>query len=151
MRSRKSTLRVLLDTSFVLPSFGIETGKEVLDGLKRLENVKAAIYYSRFSIVESLWVAARLSKSGAFDADRFDLGLRSILESGKYEEVREDAGAFNEALRLRMLGHNDMVDNILYASSVAFNLKFLTLDDELNDFVQAKRLSNTIMSPRDIC
>ena len=143
-------LKVLLDTSFVLPSFGIETGREVLEGLKRLVNVKAEIYYSTFSILESLWVATRLSKSGPFDADRFDLGLRSILESGKYREVREDAGTFNEALRLRMLGHNDMVDNILYASSMGFNLKFLTLDDELNDFVRAKRLSNTIISPRDI-
>lgn len=34
-------LKVLLDTSFVLPSFGIETGREVLDGLTRLVNVKA--------------------------------------------------------------------------------------------------------------
>jgi len=151
LRSRKNTPRVLLDTSFILPSFGIETGKEVLDGLGRLEDVKAGIYYSRFSILESLWVIARISKGGAFDADRFDLGLRSILESGKYEEVREDTGAFTEALKLRLLGHNDMVDNILYACSVAFNLKFLTLDDELNDFVQAKRLINTIISHKDIC
>jgi len=143
-------LKVLLDTSFVLPSFGIETGREVLEGLKRLVNVKAEIYYSTFSILESLWVATRLSKGRTFDADRFDLGLRSILESGKYREVREDAVTFNEALRLRTLGHNDMVDNILYASSVAFNLKFLTLDDELYDFVRAKRLSNSIISPRDI-
>ena len=143
-------LKVLLDTSFVLPSFGIETGREVLEGLKRLVNVKAEIYYSTFSILESLWVATRLSKGRTFDADRFDLGLRSILESGKYREVREDAVTFNEALRLRTLGHNDMVDNILYASSVAFNLKFLTLDDELYDFVRTKRLSNSIISPRDI-
>ena len=144
-------LKVLLDTSFVLPSFGIQTGRDVLDGLTRLVNVKAEIYYSRFSILESLWVATRLPKGEPFDADRFDLGLSSILESGKYREVREDAGTFSEALRLRMLGHNDMVDNILYASSMAYNLKLLTLDDELEEFIRAKGLSNTIISPKDVC
>jgi len=143
-------LKVLLDTPFVLPSFGIETGREVLDGITRLADVKAEIYYSRFSILESLWVATRLSRGVTFDADRFELGLRSILEGGRYRELREDTVTFNEALRMRMLGHNDMIDNILYASSVALNLKFLTLDDELYDFVRAKRLSNTIISPRDI-
>ena len=55
MKSKQAPLRVLLDTSFILPSLGIDVGEEVFKGLKRLTEIKAEIYYSHFSILESLW------------------------------------------------------------------------------------------------
>lgn len=150
MRSRQATLRVLLDTSFILPSLGIDVGGEVLDGLKKLADVKAEMYYSRFSILESLWVATRLSRSPTFDADRFKLGLRSVLESGRYKEVEEGTETFGEALKLHMLGHRDMIDNILYASSTILGLKLLTLDTELKGFIRDRGLDDTLISPDEI-
>ena len=141
-------LRVLLDTSFILPSLGIDTGEEILKGLKRLADVKAEIHYSRFSILESLWVVARLIKT--FDIGSFRLGLRSILESGRYKEVSENYETFNEALNLYMLGHKDMIDNILYANSVHLDLKLLTLDNELKDFIHNKGLKDNIISSDQI-
>ncbi|MBS7645547.1 MAG: hypothetical protein QW569_01050 [Candidatus Bathyarchaeia archaeon] len=55
MESRRDTLRVLLDAFFfILPSLGIDVGDEVSRSLKRLEDLKAEIYYSDFSILESL-------------------------------------------------------------------------------------------------
>lgn len=150
MRSRQGTLRVLLDTSFILPSLGIEAGREVLNGLRKLADVKAEVYYSHFSILESLWVAARLSKSPGFDEPRFKLGLRSVLERGRYTKVDEDTETFSEALRLHMIGHKDMIDNILYASSTILNLKMLTVDTELKGFIRDRQLNDTLISPDDI-
>lgn len=150
MRSRVSTPRVLLDTSFILPTLGIDVGEEILEGLRRLVEVKAEIYYSPFSILESLWVAARLCKKPTFDAERFKLGLKSILESGRYMKTLEKTEVFSEALRLRMLGHIDMIDNILYASSVTFNLKLLSLDTELKRFIYDRELEDTLVSPTEI-
>ena len=150
MKSRQATLRVLLDTSFILPSLGIDVGEEVSKGLKRLDDLKAEIYYSRFSILESLWVATRLATSTTFDRESFSLGLRSIIEAGRYRKVEEDSKTFNDALRLYMLGHKGMVDNILYTCSTHLNLKLLTLDDELKEFIHERGLKDALMSPDQI-
>ena len=143
-------MKVLLDTTFILPSIGIDVGEEVLKGLKKLADTKAEIYFSRFSILETLWVAARLSKGANFNAESFRLGLRSILESGRYMKVEEDSEILNDALGLYMIGHKDMIDNILYASSTHLNLKLLTLDAELKEFIQEKGLKDTIIYPNQI-
>jgi PIN domain nuclease of toxin-antitoxin system len=143
-------LKVLLDTTFILPSLGIDVGEEVSKGLKKLAQIKADIRFSRFSILETLWVAARLSRIANFNPESFRLGLRSVLESGRYIKVEEDSEIFNEALRLHTLGHKDMIDNILYASSTNLNLKLLTLDKELKEFIHEKGLKDSLMHPNQV-
>jgi PIN domain nuclease of toxin-antitoxin system len=150
LKSKQATLRVLLDTSFILPSLGIDVGKEVSEGLKGLADIKAEIYYSHFSILESLWIVARLATSTTLDGESFSLGLRSIIEGGRYMKVEEDSKTFNDALKLYMLGHKDMMDNILYASSTSLNLKLLTLDNKLKEFIRERGLKDTLISPDQI-
>lgn len=43
MKSKRDTLKVLPDTSFVLLTLEVDTGKEVLKGLKKLAEIKADI------------------------------------------------------------------------------------------------------------
>ena len=147
MVSRKPVLRVLLDTSFLLPSLGVEVGREVAKGLKNLDEKEAEIYYSRYSVLESLWVVAGLLKNGEFDEKRFSLGLRSITDGGRYRLLEEGAHAYSEGLRLYRLGHRDMIDNILYASSISHGLRFLTLDKELKNFIEDIGLEYNLMVP----
>jgi len=61
--------------------------------------------------------------------------------------VEENSETFNDALRLYLLGHKDMVDNILYASSTRLSLNLLTLDNELREFIRERRLKDTLTSP----
>lgn len=150
MRSRKAMLRVLLDTSFILPSLGIDVGEQVFKALKRLVEIEAEIYYSHFSILEALWVAARLAAVSSFDPESFSLGLRSIVEGDRYVKTKEDSETFSGALRLYMLGHRDMVDNVLYSDSVRLDLKLLTLDNELESFIHEKGLRDTFLLPHEI-
>jgi len=150
LRSKQTTLKLLLDTTFILPSLGVDVGQDVLKGLEKLAHIEADIYCSRFSILEALWVAAKLSGSGNFNAESFRQGLRSILDSGRYMKVEEDSEIFNEALRLHMLGHKDMIDNMLYTSSTRLNLKLLTLDTELKEFIRNKGLNDTLILPDQI-
>lgn len=150
MKSKRDTLKVLLDTSFILPTLGVDTGKEVLKGLKKLAEIKAEVHYSCFSILESLWITARLSRVVDFNVERFRHGLRSIIESRKYKKIEENSDIFNNALRLHMLGHKDMIDNIFYASSIHLNLKLLTLDIELKKFINDKRLTDPLIFPNEI-
>lgn len=150
MRSRQVTLKVLLDTTFILPSLGIDVGEEVSKGLEKLAKIEVDVYCSRFSVLEALWVAAKLSGNGNFNPESFRLGLRSILESGRYMKVEEDSEIFNKALELYMLGHKDMMDNILYASSTYLNFKLLTLDTELKEFIRNKGMNDTLIFPNQI-
>ena len=61
--------------------------------------------------------------------------------------MEENSETFNDALRLYLLGHKDMVDNILYASSTRLSLNLLTLDNELREFIRERRLKDTLTSP----
>ena len=145
MKNKGNTLKVLLNTSFILPTLGIDVGREVEINLKKLDEVKAEIYYSRFSILESLWVAAKLMKNQAFNMERFIQGLKRVMESGRYIKVEENAQTFIDAFKFYKLGHSDIIDNVLYATSMNFSLKFLTLDEELKEFAQNKGLNDTFI------
>jgi len=46
---------------------GIDVGKQTNRALKKLAEIDAEIYYSRFSLLESLWIAARNVGNSAFD------------------------------------------------------------------------------------
>lgn len=56
-------MKTLLDTAFILLSLGIDVGKEVTESLKTLADLNANIYFSHFSIIEALWVAANSQKA----------------------------------------------------------------------------------------
>ena len=150
LKNKLSALKVLLDTSFILPTLGVDTGEEVFEGLRKLAEIEADIRYSCFSILESLWITARLSRTVDFDTERFRHGLRSIVESRKYARIEENSDIFNDALRLHMLGHKDMIDNILYASSIHLDLKLLTIDIELKEFIDNKRLTDPLIFPDEM-
>jgi len=111
--------------------------------------MKAEIYYSSFSILESIWVALKLMRRSKLDHERFRLGLRSLIETDRYTRIVENTEAFTHALRLYILGHLDVIDNILYANSIQFNLKFLTTDEELRKFIRKRKLKDTTLTPNN--
>ena len=138
---------ILLDTSFILPTLGITVTGVTPEAIKFLTEIpKIEIYYSRFSVLESLWVATRISNAVS-DAETVQLGLRSIIEGHRYKRVEEDSEIFKEAFRLYRLGHKDMIDNILYASALSLGLLLLTLDDQLKKFILEKQLKDIFISP----
>lgn len=94
------------------------------------------IHYSRYSILESLWVAARIVSDQRVFHGCFELGLRSLLKSHRYAKVDEEPETFIPGLKLYKLGHKDIVDNLLYACSSYFDLKLLTVDKELRKLVR---------------
>ena len=138
-------MRILLDTSFLLPSMGVEvTGaSEVLKKLKEEEN---ELYYSNFSLLESLWVLLLLEKKGiGIELETIKAGLRSIEQS--YTRAAEGVEIFPEALNLRRAGHADIIDCLLYAVSLGENLRFLTFDSELKEFLSTKGLKDMLLIP----
>ena len=150
MNNSAEPLRVLVDTTFLLPTLGIDVGKQTNKALKKLGEINVEIYYSRFSILESLWIAARNIGNSTFDMDRFSHGMRSVMESGRYEKLEESSEIFSGAVRMYQLGHLDMIDNILYASSTHFRLRLLTTDRNLMHFIEEKDLERTLLLVDDL-
>jgi len=143
--SRGGPLRILLDTSFLLPTLGIDTGRDVARGLKRLSETDNQLHYSSFSILECLWQLARTGREEESSLEPTKLGLRSIIEGRRYTKTNEDSRVFNEALGLYRMGHRDMIDNILYAVSLHGSLRFLTVDKTLREFIRSNGLENTLL------
>jgi predicted nucleic acid-binding protein len=140
LKSSGAAPRILLDTSFLLPTLGISVSGKTQQGIGILAETETEIYYSPFSVLESLWVATRTVDDETFEDESLEPGLKSIMDSGRYRRVEEDSGIYSEAFRLFRLGHNDMIDNILYATAARHGLLLLTVDEELRKFVLEKKL-----------
>lgn len=72
-------LRLLLDTTYMLPILGVEVeGVEVtLEALRELKRRRRVeIYYSCYSILEAIWKLAKLG----FDASVVETGLLLVEE-----------------------------------------------------------------------
>ncbi len=146
-------LEILLDTSFILPSLGIDTGNEALAGLQVIDergDDEIQLWYSNFSVLESMWVGSRLERRGKLDADLFEIGLNSLLRSRRYMLVEEEPETFIDAFHLASMGHRDMIDNLLYSISRRHSLRFLTLDTKLRDFIRSRNLEYTLIFPDDL-
>ena len=133
--------KVLLDSTYILPSFGIEV-KELssadIVALReaKLEN-KADFYCSTISWVEVLGkVCLELWKHGLdMPVEEVELTIRSLLESGFYKWIEPSTSAVTLALKLRVLGSKDNIDNLLYAISIENDMFFLTMDKEFKEFL----------------
>ncbi len=141
---------ILLDTSFLLPSMGVDTGELVGEALRRLGSAKIQIWISRFAVMESCWVAARLDKAAKLDSEAFSLGLRSVLKGEIYHMVQEGPEVFSDGLGVYLMGHRDLIDCLLYCSSVHLGLRFLTVDSKLRDFLRSKNLQDTTVLPSEL-
>ena len=126
---------VLLDTSFLLPTLGLEV-REITTA--DLESIRAASKVSRLRcsyvrFVEILGLVGKESRK--VDAKAVSTGMNSLLGSGLYEWTNPSLGAMRLALELRTKGHKDNIDNILYATAADSKMLFLSLDEELKRFL----------------
>lgn len=119
----------------------------MLKALKTLADKEAEIHFSRFSLLEALWVVIRLVRNFDVRWEDFRYGLKDVVRSRRYKSIEETPEIFNDALELYLMGHEDIIDNILYANSIHYNLKLLTLDRSLEEFVNSKGLKTLFLFP----
>jgi PIN domain nuclease of toxin-antitoxin system len=136
---------ILLDSIFLLPTFGVEVEDIGADDLKALKDSskKVGLYCSYVSFVEVIGKLARNSTEANFEA--INLAIRSLLESGTYGWVYPSAKATALAFELRAKGHRDNIDNILYSTALDAGMRFLSMDEELKDFLSRKGYNTRIM------
>jgi len=150
-------LKILLDTSFILPTFGIDTDASLVPALVKAAGNMHELHYSRLSLLEVSWILAKRAQLAnaradviAEDRDALERGVRSVTQSGRYYEVVEPPEAYSGALKLRSLGHRDMIDCLLYLDSAHYGLRLLTLDSELKRFLTGHGLKDTLLFPSEL-
>ncbi|MEM2902552.1 MAG: PIN domain nuclease [Candidatus Bathyarchaeia archaeon] len=130
--SSSGPIKLLLDSTYLLPIIGVEVEgvERTLITLKKLrEEDKAEYYYTPFNILEILGKLSKLK----YDLNRVAAGLYAIEE--EFTLTYQTAEGCVKALNLRSRGHRDIIDLLLYTTSLTRSIRFLTRDDNLIDFL----------------
>ena len=129
--SRK--MKILLDTTYLLPIVGVDVVgvEQALHVLKKLRDRGVAeYYYTQYNIFEILGKLGRIR----YDVERVTIGLLAIEEG--FKQVEPSLKGWLKALELRSKGYKDLIDLLLYATSLTHNLIFLTRDKQLIEFLK---------------
>lgn len=145
MSSMSSTIvKVLLDTTYLLPIFGIEVEGLSSDDIEKLRNLKIErrieLYYSPIIWIEILGKICRELAKRRMKMEDIEhiteLATKSLIESEFFKQILPGVDAIKLALKLRIHGHRDNIDNILYSISIENDMIFLTMDEELKKFLE---------------
>ena len=140
--SSSGKLRLLLDTTYILPVLGVEVvgverALETLWRLKRWREVE--IYYSPFSLLEALWKLAKLD----YDPSVVETGLSLVEE--EFVPADPTPRGYVKALELKRRGFRDLVDLLLYATALSRGLLLLTRDAQLLSFLADEREDTSVI------
>jgi PIN domain nuclease of toxin-antitoxin system len=135
---------------------GFKTDEVVMNCIEKLRDYE--VYYSELSILEALWKITKKIRelSSGQNYNRNDIveivvnGIRAIRRDLNRAEIAEEA--VKEAIKLYMLGHRDLIDNILYGiTATQEDMKFLTIDESLKAFIKSRNLrSDVFIEPLDL-
>ena len=76
--------------------------------------------------------------------------MLSITRTGYYTALSARGEDYLDALGFYQEGHEDMMDNLLYAISLNNDCRFLTIDDDLKRFVTEHGIDDVIMAPEEL-
>jgi predicted nucleic acid-binding protein len=128
---------------------GFKTDEVVMNCIEKLRDYE--VYYSELSILEALWKITKKIRelSSGQNYNRNDIveivvnGIRAIRRDLNRAEITEDV--VKEAIKLYMLGHRDLIDNILYSiAATREDMKFLTIDESLKAFIKSRNLRSDV-------
>jgi predicted nucleic acid-binding protein len=127
--------RILLDTSYLLPLFGIDVE---IDGLK--ENFpkvlkRFEVYYSPISLIKTKFIILRLLKEGINLLEDYRVGLDSILAEDLLKPTLLTNSEIEDVADKLLIdkGLKDYFDRMIYATAVVFKLALVTEDRKLTE------------------
>ncbi len=145
--SSSNRVRLLLDSTYLLPIVGIDV-KGVDKALMVLEKLhdeaRIECYYTPFNLLE---IIGKMSKV-EYDGERVITGLKSIDE--EFQLINPTTQALIKALNLKSMGYKDLIDLLLYTTSLTSNIKLLTRDYNLIKFLrESKEETDNILHERE--
>lgn len=140
------TQRLILDTSFILPLFGIKLKSltKINEGLKLIwgEGLDDfEVYLPSVCLIESLYkLIHEYKKNNNYNIlKRYPLTIPTIITSQNVKIFNSyiDSTASQIAIKIRHSGHSDMMDCWIAASAAALNGILLTEDTLLIDILKS--------------
>ncbi len=129
-------IKLLLDSTYLLPIVGVEVEgtKRVLMLLKKLRSLGILeIYYTPFNIIEILGKISKMK----YDPSIVSMGLKLIKE--EFRQTQPTIDGYTKALKLKTKGFRDLIDLLLYTTSLTQNIEFLTRDKTLINFLKENK------------
>ena len=142
-------LRILLDTSFLLPTLGIGVEEATYRALKTLKSMRnTELYYLEEGLMEAIWVVIRFLDKIPLEV--IEKGVEAIRRD--YKVLYPDGRIIVEALKIYKLGHKDIIDALYYTTAKATNIKWLTIDKYFISFLekQGYNVKEAILTPEKL-
>ncbi len=148
--------KILIDTTYLLPIFGIE-----VESFDEQDILKLKMLYEKgkieFYCLDVIWteliakVAKEMIKHHMINETLIDEAVKSILKSGVFKWISPNAEAIKLAFKLRILGHKDMIDNLLYSTAKVKGFIFMSMDESFRNFLRKNNMDvSIIMNHKEI-
>jgi predicted nucleic acid-binding protein len=142
-------MRVLLDTTYLLPAIGVGVSGVPPDIVVRVRDRGHRTLASAVTVLEVAAKGGKLLADGRLDRRRFARGLGAILADAELDVIpmdREDL--LLAAADLRAV-HRDFLDCVLLATAAAESDVFLTEDDRLLDLADGDAVRRIVRPVAD--
>jgi PIN domain nuclease of toxin-antitoxin system len=139
-----STRNFLLDTTYLMPVFGIDVGVDssssIQETLGLLAKKGAGIFISDLSPLEGFIKAYRIAEKLKDEGGKQEakLGLLFIVRGGWATRINHlDDDIIEEAFKIRSR-HSDPFDCFIFATAKAHRITLVTEDEAASDFLEEK-------------
>ncbi|MGQ4914234.1 MAG: hypothetical protein ACP6IU_05720 [Candidatus Asgardarchaeia archaeon] len=141
--------KVMLDTTFLLPLFGIESDKFTITDFKKLIRTtsKLMLFFSPVSLIELKWLILKKIKKAdeklaASLLSKYNNALFYIL----YEDYFHELPLLNTQIniledKLREFGLTDYFDRIIFSAGLTFCDSLLTEDEQIINIWRSEKAS----------
>jgi len=126
-------LRLLVDTTYLLPAIGISVKGIPSDGMVRLIEKEHEICVSDISIFELSAKGAKHVAAGTLSGERVARGIRAVVHDGTVTMIPfHESTLLLTAFKLRNI-LSDFIDCLILASAIHHSDMLITEDDDIID------------------
>ena len=131
---------LILDTPFILPYIGIKVKELDRSILTLLEDIK--LYYPYVLIPELIGVVFKVSRRMGLKEipDEALTRFNYIVYGEHIHLITPESDDIKTAYNLIKIGLNDLFDALLYSTSIRTDMKLITMDRELIEFLKRRGL-----------
>jgi len=143
-RKEVFTVKLLLDTTYLLPVFGIGIKLRKFSEVFPKLLSKYSLLYNPVSLVEAKWIIISQSKRMPSKREmflrRFRKGLKALLSNAKFSQTALTNAEIEEIADRLLVEFKipDYFDRIIYATAVHYNIILLTEDEKLHNIAKSK-------------
>jgi predicted nucleic acid-binding protein len=134
-------LRLLLDTTYLLPAIGVSIRELSRDVLTKLIQKGDQISICDISIFEVAATGAKHVSAGALPAERVTRGIRAIVYNETIETIPiHDSALLLTAFKLRSM-LNDFIDCLVLSAAITRCEILLTEDEDIQELKKNKEFN----------